>query len=273
MSNRILIVEDSPTQAMQLRLLLEDNGYEVTLAADGEQGLAAAGAHKPSLIISDLVMPVMDGYEMCRVLKQDEALTDVPIIMLTALTDLQDVIRGLKAGADYYLTKPCAEDIILRRVKTALATPALKRSAEPVEELEITYAGEKYVITSDRRQILKLLLSTYESAIRQNQGLIQAQLELQRLNEQLEERVKERTAALRAEITERKRVDEELREHRERLEELVRERTAELRKMVNFMAGREVRMADLKDVIRKLRAQLEEEGLTPVADDPLLGGK
>ncbi len=273
MNNHILIVEDSPTQAMQLQYLLEEHGYEVTVAADGKEGLAAARAHEPALIMADIVMPVMDGYEMCRAIKQDEALMDVPIIMLTSLTDLEGVIGGLRAGADYYLTKPCADDIVLRRVELALATPVLKRSEEPVEELEITYAGEKYVITSDRRQILKLLLSTYESAIRQNQGLIQAQLELQRLNEQLEERVKERTAALRAEITERKRVDEELREHRERLEELVRERTAELRKMVNFMAGREVRMADLKDVIRKLRAQLEEEGLTPVADDPLLGGK
>jgi len=72
-------------------------------------------------------------------------------------------------------------------------------------------------------------------------------------------------------ITERKQVEEELRKHREHLEELVRERTAELRRTVNLMAGREVRMAELKDVIRKLRAQLEEAGLAPVADDPLLG--
>jgi PAS domain S-box-containing protein len=72
-------------------------------------------------------------------------------------------------------------------------------------------------------------------------------------------------------ITERKRVEEELRKHRERLEEMVEERTADLRRMVNAMAGREIRMAELKDVIRKLRAQLEEAGLEPVADDPLLG--
>ena len=228
MSNRILIVEDSPTQAEQLRLVLEENGYQVMLAADGEQGLVAAHAHKPALIISDLVMPVMDGYEMCRVLKQDEALTDVPIIMLTALTDLEDVIRGLKAGADYYLTKPCAEDIILRRVKTALATPPLKRSEEPVEELVVTYAGERYVITSDRQQIMKLLFSTYESAIRQNQELVQVHLELQRFNEQLEQKVKERTAALSAEIAERKRAEAELEKHQEQLEEMVEERTQEL---------------------------------------------
>ncbi len=239
MNNRILIVEDSPTQAAQLKYLLQAQGYEVTVAANGKEGLAAARTHKPTLIMADILMPVMDGYEMCRVIKVDKALTDVPVIMLTSLTDLGDVIRGLKAGADYYLTKPCADDIVLRRVELALATPVLKRSEEPAEELEITYAGQKYVITSDRQQILKLLFSTYESAIRQNQELIQVHGELQRLNEQLEEKVSERTAALRTEITERKRAEEELKEYSERLEEMVEERTQELREAQEQLVRKE----------------------------------
>ena len=85
--------------------------------------------------------------------------------------------------------------------------------------------------------------------------------------------MRQRVAELEAADTERKRAEEELRKHREHLEELVAERTAELRRMVNLMAGREVRMAELKDVIRQLRAQLEEAGLAPVADDPLLAGR
>ncbi len=212
MNNHILVVEDSPTQAMQLRSLLEEHDYRVTVAVDGKEGLAAARAHKPALIMADIVMPVMDGYEMCRAIKQDEAFADVPVIMLTTLTDLEDVIRGLKAGADYYLTKPCADDIVLRRVELALAAPVLKRSEEPAEELEITYAGDKYIITSDRQQILRLLLSTYEGAVRQNQELVRVQLELQRFNEQLEKRMRERTAALRDEIAERERAEEELKQ-------------------------------------------------------------
>ena len=76
--------------------------------------------------------------------------------------------------------------------------------------------------------------------------------------------------AIARDITERKRAEDELKGHRDHLEELVAERTAELRRMVNLMAGREVRMAELKDVIRQLRAQVQEAGLTPVADDPLL---
>ncbi len=216
MNHHILVVEDSPTQAMQLRLLLEEHDYEVTVAVDGKEGLAAARTHRPTLIISDIVMPVMDGYEMCWAIKQDEALMDIPVIVLTSLSDLEDVIRGLKAEADYYLTKPCDDDILLRTVEFALAAPVRQRSEEQASELAITYAGQLYVITSDRQQILKLLFSTYESAIRQNQELVKVQLELQRFNEQLEEKVRERTATLRAEITERKRAEEKLRESEER---------------------------------------------------------
>jgi signal transduction histidine kinase len=196
MNHHILIVEDSPTQAEQLRYLLEEHDYEVAVAADGKEGLAAARTHKPALIITDILMPVMDGYELCHALKEDEALTGIPIILLTSLSSLDNVIRGLNSGADFYVTKPCNDDFLLRRVEVALAAPVGKKQTE-AEELGITYLGKRYAITSDRRQILKLLLSTYEGAVRQNQELIQAQLELQRLNEQLEIRVGERTAALR----------------------------------------------------------------------------
>jgi signal transduction histidine kinase len=196
MKHHILIVEDSPTQAEQLRHLLEEHEYEVTVAADGKEGLAAVRTHKPALIITDILMPVMDGYGLCHALKEDEALRDIPIILLTSLSNLEDVIRGLNSGADFYLTKPCDGDFLLQRVEVALAAPVQQKRTE-AEELDITYLGKHYVITSDRQQILKLLLSTYEGAVRQNQELIQAQLELQRLNEQLETRVRERTAALR----------------------------------------------------------------------------
>ncbi len=212
MNSHILIVEDSPTQAEWLQRLLQAHGYEVTVAADGKEGLAAARTYKPALILADVVMPVMDGYEMCRAIKDDQALTDVPVILLTSLSDLEDVIRGLQAGADYYLTKPCADDVVLRKVERVLATPAQKERKEPAKALEITYLGKPYTITSDRQQILSLLLSTYESAVQQNRELIKVQRELQSLNEQLEERVRDRTAALRGEITERKRAEENLKQ-------------------------------------------------------------
>lgn len=191
MNEHILIVEDSLTQAAELRNLLQKHGYQVTVAANGKEGLAAARERKPDLVISDVLMPVMDGYEMCHVIKRDEALEDIPVILLTVLSDTEDVIQALKAGVDYYLTKPYYEDHLLSRVESALAKPVQRKSKGAEERLEVTFGGERYVITSGRQQILNLLLSTYDSAVRQNRELIETQRELQKLNEQLEEKIGE----------------------------------------------------------------------------------
>src|ERR1700716_183451 len=92
----ILIAEDSPTQVQQLQHILEQQGYHVTPTANGRQALEAAQRRKPTLIISDVVMPEMDGYELGRRVKSDSSLSDIPIILVTTLSDPQDVIRGLE---------------------------------------------------------------------------------------------------------------------------------------------------------------------------------
>ena len=191
MNKHILIVEDSLTQAVELRELLQEHGYRVTIANNGQEGLAAARKRRPDLIISDIIMPVMDGYEMCQAIKHDEALWDTPVILLTVLSDTEDVIRALRAGVDYYLTKPYYENLLLARIESALAEPVRQKGEGAEERLEVTFTGEHHVITSDRQQILNLLLSTYENAVRQNQELIETQRKLQKLNEQLEEKVRE----------------------------------------------------------------------------------
>ncbi len=91
----ILIAEDSRTQAELLRHLLETHGYKVTVALNGKDAVDAARRSKPRLILSDIEMPVMDGYEMCRVIKQDPNLRDVPVILLTSLSDPEDILKGL----------------------------------------------------------------------------------------------------------------------------------------------------------------------------------
>src|SRR5688572_15779111 len=100
---QILIAEDSPTQSQRLRHILEQQGYLVTAAPNGRVALAAAEKDKPTLIISDVVMPEMDGYELCRQVKTHELLADVPVILVTTLADPQDVIRGLACGADNFI--------------------------------------------------------------------------------------------------------------------------------------------------------------------------
>ena len=191
MDKRILIVEDSPTQAAELQDVLQEHGYLVTVANNGQEGLAAARKRKPDLIISDIIMPVMDGYEMCQAIKHDEALGDTPVILLTVLSDTEDVIRALKAGVDYYLTKPYYKNLLLARVESALAEPVRQKGEGSEERLEVTFGGERHVITSDRQQVLNLLLSTYDNAVQQNRELIETQRELQKLNEQLAGKVRE----------------------------------------------------------------------------------
>lgn len=194
-NKRILIVEDSLTQAAELKDLLQEHGYWTTVATDGKEGLAAARERKPDLIITDILMPVMDGYEMCRAIKHDRALRDIPVILLTVLSDTEDVIQALKAGVDYYLTKPYHEDHLLSQVESALAKPVRQENEGAEERLEVAFGGERHVITSNRQQILNLLLSTYDSAIQKKRELTKTQRELQEINEQLQQEISEHKQA------------------------------------------------------------------------------
>uniref|UniRef100_A0A831U2X4 histidine kinase n=1 Tax=Geobacter metallireducens TaxID=28232 RepID=A0A831U2X4_GEOME len=181
----ILIIEDSPTQSAQLRHILETNGYGVVSAGNGREALSLIAGQRPSLIISDVIMPEIDGYELCRRIKDREDCREIPVILLTSLSDPHDVIRGLECGADNFITKPCDEKHLIRRIDYLLESRNTCQ-AESQPGLEILFAGERYCITADRRRILDLLLCTYETAIQKNNELISAQNELNSLNKQLE---------------------------------------------------------------------------------------
>src|SRR3972149_6681252 len=103
----ILVVEDSQTQAEQLKYLLEEKGYAVMVAANGKEGFAVAKKFRPTIIISDIVMPVMDGYEFAEKIKKDKDVKDIPIIFVTALTDRKDASRKAFVVADGYFTNAC----------------------------------------------------------------------------------------------------------------------------------------------------------------------
>lgn len=185
----ILVVEDSRTQAALLRHLLQQNGCRVALAINGAEALEVARQRVPSLVISDILMPIMDGFTMCRAFKTDAnpALRVVPIILLTSLQDPADIVRGLQVGADYYLTKPYDPPHLLETVNSILSQPnaSFPLEAEAQAPLEIEVSGQSYSIAAGRRQMLNLLLSTYHNSVLQNRDLLQAQHELRTLNGQL----------------------------------------------------------------------------------------
>ena len=174
----VLIAEDSPTQAAVLRDILETRGYLMQAASNGRQALALAQQQKPTVIISDDVMPEMDGYTLCREIKADESLRAIPVILVTELASVDDVIRGLECGADSFVHKPYESRYLFSRVDYALANRRNGERTKTQPGVEITFSGRKYFVTSERQQILDLLISTYEEVVHVNEELRAKQEEL-----------------------------------------------------------------------------------------------
>ncbi|MCG6550765.1 MAG: hybrid sensor histidine kinase/response regulator [Candidatus Magnetominusculus sp. LBB02] len=164
---KILIVEDSITQAVFLRRILQRYNYEVIMAEDGLRGDEKARETSPSLIISDVNMPQMNGYEMCKKVKG--SLGDIPIILLTVLSDPADIIHGLECGADNFLMKPYSEESLISRIDNLLTTA--RPHVNTGFEVELALGGSTYKINSGRHQILNLLVSTYETTLQQQRQL------------------------------------------------------------------------------------------------------
>ena len=121
----ILIVDDNPANVEIFQMRLAANNYGIITATDGEEGLAMAREKQPDLILLDIMMPKLDGIEVCRLLKEDASLPFMPIIMVTAKADSKDVVAGLEAGADEYLTKPVDHAALVARVKSMLRIKSL----------------------------------------------------------------------------------------------------------------------------------------------------
>jgi len=127
---RILIVDDNPTNVKILQTRLTAEGYEIVTAADGEAALAAARQHTPDLILLDIMMPKLDGIEVCRRLRADPDFPFTPIIIVTAMSASKDVVAGLEAGGDEYLTKPVDHAALVARVRSMLRIKGLHDQVE-----------------------------------------------------------------------------------------------------------------------------------------------
>jgi PAS domain S-box-containing protein len=211
-STAILIVEDSPTQAQYLQNILEQQRYHVATAPNGAQALERIGEQVPALVISDIIMPVMGGYELCRKLKAGEKTCEIPVILLTSLTDAEDILVGLDCGADSYVTKPYDEEYLLALIPRIIAESTTRSHERRCVTIEGVFLGKRRIVTADPHRMLTLLISSYEAAIIRNRELSKTQDELRTMNEHLEDLVSERTAELSIEIAEREQAQESLRE-------------------------------------------------------------
>lgn len=145
---RVLVIEDDPDIAFSVKYNLERSGpFAVTTAADGEVGLEEARRTLPALLILDLNLPGMDGLEVCRLLRGEDATAAIPIIMVTARTDEADRIRGLDEGADDYLVKPFSIRELVARVHAVL------RRVQPQGDDERVLRGEDIVVHTQSRRV------------------------------------------------------------------------------------------------------------------------
>ena len=181
----ILIVEDSPTQAERLRRLIQATGYCVRVATNGQLALAAIRERKPNLVLTDIVMPEMNGYDLCRAIKSDPTLRDIPVILVTSLNDPKDIIRGIECGADNFIRKPYAEDYLLNRIGHMLMNQKLRKDTNVEIGIALYLGDQKHFINAERQQILDLLISTYEQAVQVNAELQSRERQVIELNMRL----------------------------------------------------------------------------------------
>jgi PAS domain S-box-containing protein len=175
---RALIVEDSPTQAEQLRIILESNGFEVEAAANGEEALDRFRRSRFDMVLTDILMPGISGYDVCRKIKAEPEGKQIPVILLTTLSDPMDIVQGLECGADNFITKPYAADYLMARIQSILDNKRLRTDSKLKLGVEIFFLGRRFTISSDKEQILGLLISTFEDIVRTNQDLQESQREL-----------------------------------------------------------------------------------------------
>ena len=200
---RILVVEDSPTQAQQLQFVLEAEQFAVDLAPNAEIALQRLADSSFDMIISDIMMPGLSGYELCDRIKKDARGHDIPVILLSTLVDPMDIIRGLECGADNFITKPYEPDQLIDRINTVFRNRRARTQGKLAFGVEVVFLGKKFIVNSEKEQILDLLIATFEDIVRTNRGLQESKAELVAAKAQietyaleLERRVEERTKQL-----------------------------------------------------------------------------
>ncbi len=218
---KILIVEDSPTQAARLRYLLESSQYDVHVAQNGHEALEWLTDNRPDLIISDIVMPEMNGFELCERVKTDKNMKNIPVILLTSLTDPEEAVEGLSCGADNFITKPYSKDFLLLSVSEILRQNGDEERDHIKKDMIISYDGKERVIKTSQQKVIKFLFNIYKGAVHQNSELIRTRDELKSLNDKLEDIVEERTRELRKN-------EEKILAFNAELEQRIAERTVQL---------------------------------------------
>jgi phosphate regulon transcriptional regulator PhoB len=150
---KILIIEDDKDIVEMLEYNLQEEGYETVSALNGETGIALAGREKPDLIILDIMLPIMDGFEVCRTLKNDNALAHIPIIILSAKSQETDKVVGLELGADDYVTKPFSPRELIARTRAILRRGREEHADSVIRRGQVTIDRTRHKVTVGKKEI------------------------------------------------------------------------------------------------------------------------
>ena len=195
MSKKIAVIEDNKTNIKLIRYQLEAAGFDINVEETGNAGLKMIRNQKPDMIILDIGLPDIDGFEVCKTLRNDETTKDYPIIMLTAKGDDRDKIEGLSLGADDYITKPYnAEELILRINNLLNRSIKYKdnNGLKTIKELEVNYFKREVKV---KGKLVKLTFSEYQilNLLIDNPGKVYTKKELNKIIFNINEEVESRT--------------------------------------------------------------------------------
>jgi phosphoserine phosphatase RsbU/P len=189
----IVIAEDSRVQGKVLQQRLIAAGYDAHIGLNGELAWELVQKLRPVIVVSDIEMPKMTGYDLCNAIKQSSELRHTPVILLSTLNDAEDIIRGLAAGADNYITKPYDINFLIARIEDLRSNPIVDVESDPSNTTSVKLGGQTYQVRAGRQQTLNLLISVFENAVeknkelhRSNEHLVLAKEKLSGWNTQLE---------------------------------------------------------------------------------------
>ena len=195
MIDKIAVVEDNKTNIKLIRYQLEMEGFEVHIEETGNAGLKMIKSQKPDMIILDIGLPDINGFDLCEKLRKNESTKDCPIILLTAKSEDRDKIEGLKLGADDYITKPYNADELTLRIKNLLARSRkykAKSGLTKIKDLEVDYSKREVKV---KGKLVKLTFSEYQilSLFIENPGKAYTKKELNKIIFNINEEVESRT--------------------------------------------------------------------------------
>jgi two-component system, cell cycle sensor histidine kinase and response regulator CckA len=218
---RILVVEDSPAQAHQIAGILASEQREVEIALDAERGLVLFLTTEFDLVITDVILPGMSGYDLCGQIKNHSTKGDVPVILVTSLSDPTNIIKGLECGANNFITKPYEADYLLTRVRTILDRKANRANGKDKGGAEIVFQGKSLTVKSDKEQILDLLIASFEDIVRTNHELQVSKAELASAKRQVDDYAKRLETRVRTTEEKRNQAEQALVESERRHRRLV----------------------------------------------------